>query len=310
MLNIREAFIKYLVKTLGLTVKEAEAKVPEEADSDFTEVLAGLENVHKAKVNLQKEEDYDSGHKKGTGEALAKFEDEVRSKYDIKSKKKGTELLDEVITAKLPDPAKPESISEDVVKKHPAFLARERELSDALQEAKSETETKVNEVLQGIAQKETLQKVAGLGVSAFRGLNPVLPADATKAERQEARLTREIEASGLKFEFQEGNPEPLVLEADGKKRKQDGHGNPIRFNDLIKGFAEDLGFEFKVASERSSAGGAGGNQTPAPVPGAKFTGKAPATIGEYQAIISDSSLSFDQRAEVQDTYEKQFFPSS
>jgi hypothetical protein len=305
-MKLREAFIQYLMKTLGYTRAKAETTVPEEADdSDYTEVLEGLDTAHIAKVNTQKEEYFNQGHQKATDEVLTKRENEIREKYGIKSKKKGLDLIDEVITAKTPDPEKPEAISDDLVRKHPAFLAREKELSEQLTAAKEETEEKVQAVQDQYAAKETFGKVAGISLNTFRGMGPELPKDATKAARQEARLIKELEASGLKFELQgEGQP-PLVLEANGK-RKEDGHGNPIKFEDLIRGFADELGFEFRQGEPRSSAGGEKPGSTVPPVAGAKYTGKQPTNKAEYLAIITDPALTIEQKGEVQDTFGKDF----
>jgi hypothetical protein len=305
-MKLREAFIQYLIKTLGYTKAKAEETIPAETeDSDFTEVLETINTAHKAKVLNQKETDFNEGHQKATLDTLTKREDEIREKYGIKSKKKGIELIDEVIAAQLPDPKNPEAISDDLVRKHPAFIKRESELLEAVETAKGETESKVKEVEDRYAGKETFSKVVDFSLKTFRGMKPVLPADADKAARQEARLIKELEASGLKFQLQgEGQP-PLVLEADGK-RKEDGHGNPIKYEDLIRGFADDLGFEFKAGDERSSSGGTPPGTTPPPVQGAKYTGKQPTNKAEYMAIITNSALPMEQRAEVQDAYEKQF----
>lgn len=309
-MDLKQTFIKFLMIALGLTAKEAEAKVPDGTE-DFAPILEDLTKAHKLKVEAQKTEDFDQGHQKATLEILNKRDEEIKEKYGIKSKKKGAELLDEVIAAKVPDPKNPDSIPADVVKKHPAYLERERELSTQVKEAKDETATKVKEVQDSYAQKESFTKVGNTFLDRFRGMNPVLPEDKEKAARQEARLLKELEASDLVFQLQDGQ-DPLILERaeDGTtKRKEDGHGNPIKFDDFVRNTADNFGFEFRAGEPRSTPGGNQNTNTPPVTPGArKYVGKLPETEKEYVAIATNSSIPLEQRGEVQDYWEQKNSP--
>jgi hypothetical protein len=306
-MDLLKAFRAYLVITLGWTQAQAEAKVPDGTE-DFTTIMGDVTNAHKAKVNTQTEETLTQGYNKGKKESLEKFEGEVRTKFGVTSTKKGLELVEEIISEKTPDPTNPDTIPADTIKKHPAFREREKDLSDQLKAAKDETEAKVNEVKNSYAQKENFAKVGSEFLKKFRALNPVLPADAEKAARQEARLIKDLEASGLVFEFQEGIEEPLIMERlpDGTtKRKEDGHRNAIKFDDLVRSTAEDAGFEFKAGEERSAPGGNNPGTTPPnnQTGAKKYTGAFPTTEAEYTKIITDSSIPLDQRGEVQDAWE-------
>jgi hypothetical protein len=311
-MDMLKAFRAYLVITLGFTQAQAEAKVPDGTE-DFTAIMGDITNAHKAKVNTQKEEYVSQGFNKGKLEILGKFEDEVRTKFGVASKKSGLELIDEVIAAKTPDPGNPDSIAPDVIKKHPAYLERERTLSNELAEAKAETDKKVKEVQDTYAAKETFGKVSESFLTKFRGLNPILPEDKEKAARQEARLIKELEGSGYVFQLQEGQ-DPLILErnADGStKRKEDEHGHPLKWDDFVRSTADGYGFEFKAGEPRTTPGS--GNpllNTQPPIAGAKYTGKQPTNEAEYMAIITDPKLPVDQKGEVQDAWEAKNAPKT
>jgi hypothetical protein len=304
-MDLIKAFRAYLVLTLGLTQAAAEAKVPDGTE-DFTAIMGDLANAHKAKVNTQNEEALSQGYNKGKLETLTKFEDDVRTKFGVTSKKKGLELIETIIADKTPDPANPDAIPADVVKKHPAFLERERDLNNQLKTAKELTDAEVQKVKDEYSQKDTLAKVANVALKRFREMNPDLPADAEKAARQEARLVKEIESLGLVFKFQEGQDEPLIEQRieGGTKRKEDGHGNPVKFDDFVRSTADNMGFVFKAADERTDPGGQPPGSTPPNQQGAKkYTGKLPTNETEYMAIITNDTIPLDQRGEVQDAWE-------
>jgi hypothetical protein len=310
-MDLLKAFRAYLVITLGWTQAQAETKVPDGTE-DFTAIMGDVTNAHKAKVNTQTEETLSQGFNKGKLETLTKFEDDVRLKFGVTSKKKGLELVEEIISEKTPDPANPDTIPADTIKKHPAFLDMERNLSTQLKEANANTEKKVKEVQDSYTAKEQFGKVASDALTKFRGMNPDLPAVAEAAAKQEARLIKELEASGLVFQYREGQ-DPLILEKTpegGTKRKEDEHGNPVKWEDVIRSTADSMGFVFKAGEERTSPGGQNPQTTPINnQPGAKkYTGAFPKNEEEYTKIITDSSIPIDQRGEVQDAWEAQNKP--
>lgn len=301
---MKDLLLKYLVTTLGLTAAAASELVTDEK-VESGDLLKEITSLHAKKVADDRTENFNQGEQKARKEVLTKFEDDLRTEFGIDSKKKGLDLVKEVVTAKTPDPAKPDSISEDVVKKHPAFLKREKELQDSLDLSKKETEDKVKEVENGYAKKETFKTVSEIGLTEFDKLNPVLSADSGKAAKQKNLLTKALQDSGYDFEIQKDKSVLLMKEG---KRAEDAHGNPIKYADFIKQTADDLGFDFKVATDRTSAGGGNGTGGKANEGNGnealKFTGKMPTNDDEYIKIITDNTIPVDARNEVEAFYNK------
>jgi hypothetical protein len=306
-MNAIQALRAFLMITLGYTQAQAESKVPDGTE-DLTAIMGDLTNAHKAKVNALTEETLAQGYNKGKLESLTKFEEDVRLKFGVGSKKKGLELIDQIIAEKVPDPANPDSIPADAIKKHPVYLEREKDLNTQLTLAKTETEKKVKEVQDSYTAKEEFTKIAADARKKFRGMNPDLPANEEAAAKQEARFIKELEASGLVLQYREGQ-DPLILEkieGGGTKRKEDEHGNPVKWEDVLRSTADSMGFVFKAGEERTAPGGNNPGTTPPPQPGQrKYTGKLPTTEAEYVAIITNDSIPRDQRFEVQDAWEAQ-----
>lgn len=308
-----EFLIMVLIASLGVTEAEAKAII---AGDNVTngEAKKAFNTKHTAKVAATKEEAKTEGYDKAKGETLTKFEADLKEKYGVKSNKKGLDLVAEVISDKTPDPAKLDSISPDTIKKSKTYLDREKELTDKVTAAEAATETKVKEVESKFAKAETDRTVSSLGVAGFKKLNPVLSADATKAAKQEALFTKNLLGKGYDFEVRD-NGAILIKHGEGEnkgKRVEDAHGNPLKFEDLIKETSDDLGFDYKVSTPRSGLGGKGGNgkkegevtgkegeETP------KYAGKMPTNDAEYVKLITDKSIPIEQRNEVEAYWQEQ-----
>lgn len=295
--------LAYLVASQGISKTEAEEFITKLEEGD-EETEKDLLNNHKARVSELKRTAFDDGHKKAAKNTLTKLEADLKEKFGIESDKQGIELVEEVVAAKAAG-SESKDITEEDVKKSPVYLALEKEKKQAEKRFETDLQNKVKEVEEGYAKQATVKAVAEKAITQFMALNPVLAADATKAERQKALIRKQIESGSYKVEGEN----ILILNADGS-RLEDDHGNAIKFEDYVKNTADELGFEFKVADQRDSSGGGSnggagglGNQGGTGSE-KKYTGKLPTNEDEYTAILFNSALSIEQKNEVQEHWNK------
>jgi hypothetical protein len=288
-----KSLLAFVATALGVAKSDVEAKL-EDATGE-SELL----DLHKQKVQEQKKTNFDDGYKKANKEVKYAFEKDLKEKFDLNSDKTGLDLVEELLTVKGKEAA-PGEVTEDVIKKHPLYLAKEKEVANVAKNVEKEWQTKLTELEKAQAKKEAFKTVSERALTAFEKLNPVLSADPEKANRQKKLIIERLE----KFDFEINGDNLLILEAEGK-RKEDGHGNPYKFEDLVKQTADDLGFDYKVAEERSSSGGGSNTGNTGGAPERKFKGELPKTPDDYLKIITDSSIPLEQRLEVKEVFEKE-----
>lgn len=296
---MKDFLIKLLIAALGLTQTEAEAEVAK-VESD-PEAQKSLLDQHKTKIDALKQTELDNGYKKGTKEVKFAFEKDIKEKFGITSDKKGLELVEELVQTKTAGKDSPESITEDVVKKHPVYLNLENRLKTEKADVEKEWKAKLAETEKTYAKKETFKTVSEKALAEFEALKPILSEKPEIAAKQKARIIRELE--GKDFQVDENGI--LVLGEDGK-RKEDGHGNALKFGSFVKSIADDLGFEFKVADDRDSAGGDNNKQDKTGGEGGKkFTGTLPTNTQDYYNIVFDPAVPAEAKEEVKAYWSEQ-----
>lgn len=295
---MKEIFIRFLMASLGITKTEAEERIDQvEADAAKADDLF---NLHKSKIDALKQSEHDNGYKKATKEVKFAFEKDLKEKFSIESDKKGLELVEELVASKTAGKGGETEISEDAVKKHPVYLQLETKAKTEKTELEKAHTAKLKELETAQAKKETLKTVSERAIAEFEKLNPILSENPEKAAKQKALIIKELE----KGNYQVDEKGILILDEAGK-RKEDAHGNALNFADHIKTVADDLGFDFKAAEDRSSSGGGQNNGNSGDQnKDKKFTGKLPTNVNEYNELIF-SDLPFDQKQEVQQHWEAQ-----
>jgi hypothetical protein len=275
-----------LAATLGKT--EGEVKELAETENGQTELL----NLHKEKVKGVKDTAFNDGEKKARKEQRSKFEQEIKEAFELDSEKQGVDLVQDLVAAIRTEAKK----ATDDIKKHPDYLALERESTNKIKQLETEAEEKVKAVEQQYARKDTVATVKAKALAEFEALNPILATDPAKIAKQKALIEREIEAGN--YEVVEGAI--LILDKDGK-RQEDAHGNPIKFGDFVKGVADNLGFEFKAATERKSPG----DDAPDKDKATGYTGEMPKTAAEYATKMADRAIPLAERLALKEAYEAQ-----
>lgn len=286
-----------LATVSGASTEELAAKLgADDADTaDISGELATVLATHKDKVKTQKGADNSDGYKKATREVLSKLEGDVKTKYGVSTDKTGLELIDEIVTAKTADPG---TVSDEVVKKHPAYLAMEGSVAAKVSEATKVADTKLTELAKSYKRRDEFQTVKDKALAEFDKLNPVLPADTGAAQKRRDRFVKDLEQA-TNFELTAAG-EVLLLKADGSGRLEDEHGNPAKFADHVKALAVDAGFEFRTATDRSSSGN--NQSTDPPASDKKFKGALPGKGDEnsYMKILADPTVDTDAKQEVKE----------
>ena len=212
------------------------------------ERIASINEAHKSELTKV----FDAGAKKAKAEELGKFEKEIKTTFEIDTDLMGVDLIKELVAKK----SKVEPVD---VKKHPDYLKLEKEtipvkkFEDLKFEFDSFKQTKEKEKV-----TETLMRDAR---EVFLSLNPVLNKDKVKAENQVQTFLERVTTTSVLLQEDRNH---LLLNVDGK-RKEDAHGNPIKFNSFVTEEAEKI-FDFEKQKAKGSAGNKNEDGTPMTVP--------------------------------------------
>jgi len=304
-MDLQEKLLAFTATALGVATTDVEAKL-EDAE-DATPIL----DLHKAKVREQKEKNFNDGFKKAERKVLTDREKEIKEEFGIESDKIGLDLIRELLEAQtkstdLEDtdtdkegkkkPLSWKDIPIEVLKKHPEFIKMEDDKVKAVEANNKKWQSEVEAVKAEYAAKEISETVGKRALVEFRKLKPLLSLDPEKAARQEKDFIAKVVANN-KFELV--GEETLILDDSGNK-KEDPHGNTLKFNEFIRNTAE-LYHDFQVAEERSSPGATTSNTAPGQK---KYTGKQPTSLEEKNRLIMDTSIPLEARNEIQKDWEE------
>lgn len=311
---------KLILAVLGTLYKMPESEVAELLKkSDGTD---GFDEEKALKLILDKDKDrvaalkaegntkWDDAIKKATKEVWGKVEKDLKTKFDIESDLQGEELLTHVAET-LPEKfkgkgKKADELTEDDIKKHPAYIKAEKAFKQQLVDKDTEHQTAIKAKDTEYNRKTTFAEVSERALTKFKKIGEaILPADAEKAQKMIQRLLID-ELGGYSYQVDEkGNF--IVLNKDGK-RAEDDHGHAVELDSLIDKIAKN-NFEFKAAQNRQSPANGGGQQQQQPGGGQaakKYTGKAPANQQEYLGLLTGTDLSTEEKLDVKAQYGEQF----
>ena len=298
-MNIKEILLGYLAKQLGITEDAAaELLYQKSEDDENKEVLKDnalqlllekdKERVAAIKSTaVDKTKVYDEAYADAKKKVLAKAEKSLAKKYGIEGEEFKLDTLVADIIAKETEGLKSEGeLTEDAVKKHPAYLALERNRNEEINRLNTEHEDEVKKIRADYAKTETLGEVKGKVLTIFDGLKPVLSKDATKAANQRTDFAERF--ANYDYEKQQDGSY-LVLDAEGK-RIEDGHGNPISLDKLVE---RDAGryYDFAVQDPKGSAGNGDGSGNG---DGGKVT--VPTSEDEYNMAIINATTAEEREA--------------
>lgn len=277
--------------------KDGETELSEDQQKEILQKLLDedAKRVEAIKKSVDTKPAFQDGFKKAQGEILTKFEKDLKEKFSLESDKMGLELVEELVSKKS-EGGQGGDLTEDAIKRSKVFQDMESNLKKQITTVKTEYETKINEIQDGYKAEQTFSNVSQKALQIFNGLNPILPQNKTVADNQVKFFVNTLKD----FKFDVQDERIVVMDKDGKVL-EDGHGNSRSFEDIVKETASGL-FEFK-ANNGGSGSGNGGQQGQGGS-GSSYAGNVPKTFEELEKVMSDTSISIEDRSNIMAEYEK------
>ena len=277
--------------------KDGETELSEQQQTEILNKILEIDaqRVENIKKSVDKKDAFQDGFKKAKSEVLTDFEKGLKEKFGIESDKTGLELIEEVVSKKS-EGGQGGDVTEDAIKRSKVFQDMESNLKKQVTTVKTEYETKINEIQDGYKAEQTFSNVSQKALQIFNGLNPILPQNKTVADNQVKFFVNTLKD----FKFDVQDERIVVMDKDGKVI-EDGHGNSRSFEDIVKETASGL-FVFK-ANNGGSGSGNGGQQGQGGS-GSSYAGNVPKTFEELEKVMSDTSISIEDRSNIMAEYEK------
>ena len=276
--------------------KDGETELSEQQQTEILNKILEIDaqRVENIKKSVDKKDAFQDGFKKAKSEVFKDFEKELKEKFGLESDKMGLELVEELVSKKS-EGSQGGDLTEDAIKRSKVFQDMESNLKNQITTVKTEYETKINEIQDGYKAEQTFSNVSQKALQIFNGLNPILPQNKTVADNQVKFFVNTLKD----FKFDVQDERIVVMDKDGKVL-EDGHGNSRSFEDIVKETASGL-FEFKANNGGSGSGNGGQGQGGS---GSSYAGNVPKTFEELEKVMSDTSISIEDRSNIMAEYEK------
>jgi hypothetical protein len=229
------------------------------------------------------------------------FEKALRTSFGVDSEKQGQELIDEIVTHVNSKPdTKGKQLTDDDIKKHPAFIRAESEYKKQLREAQEQAEKSVNDLKADYQRKDVFSKVSKEALARFDEMRPVLSDDPKRAQAQRDLLLEKLGS----YDFEEVDGKFIPLKEGRKVENEFGH--TLEFPDLVKNTAS-LYFDFKVAEDRQAPHG---SKVPDNVTRKEsYNGKLPKTENEWRSMQEDPNIPLKDKIAINQAWEKSQVPA-
>ena len=304
--ELKKLLLAFVVKTTGKTAEEVSSllfKTEADVETIQANALDGLLELDRTRVagftssvDAKVKEAHDKGFNKAKAESLAKLEGEIKEKYGISEDKKGLDLIDAVIAAKASTGAETD---EEKIKRSTVFLNTVDRMKKEKEDAVKEWQDKFDGREIQLKKEASFKTISEKALAYIDSLNPVLPTDAAKAANQKKIILNQL--NDFDFEIKEDG-KIVVLKKDGDTFKvyQDGHGNMIPFEEVVKEKANSF-WDFKSGESRSGTGNKNGDNGNGDKKG--YTGPAPKDAAEYTKMISEAK-SLEEKAGIMKLWEE------
>ena len=265
------------------------------SEEEQTEVLNQILEIDSARVeNIKKgistKEFIEQGYNKAKGEVLSKFEQSLKDKFGIESNKTGSELIEDIVSAKAEKGGSGE-LTEDNIKRSKVYQDLQAKLNTDVETTKSTLQKQIDDLQNGYKKEKTFSEIETKALSIFTGLNPILPQTKAVADNQIKNFVNSLK--GFTFDIQDDRI--VVMDKDGKV-VEDNHGNSRSFEDIVKETASSQ-FEFKANNGGSGAGNGNGS-------GSGFSGTKPKTFEDLEKITNDPNIKNEDKLIMIDEFEK------
>jgi len=271
--NKTEDEIKELIFD-GDELKENANQILLDADADRVAKLKEVSNDERGLIMTD-------AHNKAKGEILGKFEKNFKEQTGFESDKQGLDLVLE--WGKTQGGG---NLTEDEIKKTPAYIARELELKENYDAELNAANKALEDYKSEIARSQSFSAQATQTERFFLDLNPVLSADKAKAKRQTELFINDI------MSHNHTTVDGILIDKDGK-RVEDKHGNPVTFEAFVKLEAQKV-YDFQTQSPRKNTGNNNNGNV-------SFT--VPTNAREYSIALANAK-SPEERIKVGDAYDE------
>ena len=265
----------------------------EEQQEVLNEILeidsARVENIKKG---ISTKEFIEQGYNKAKGEVLSKFEQTLKEKFGIESNKTGSELIEDIVSAKAEKGGSGE-LTEDAIKRSKVYQDLQTKLNTDVETTKSTLQKQIDDLQNGYKKEKTFSEIERKALSIFTGLNPILPQTKAVADNQIKNFVNSLK--GFTFDVQDDRI--VVMDKDGKV-VEDNHGNSRSFEDIVKETASSQ-FEFKANNGGSGTGNENGSGS-----GSGFSGTKPKTFEDLEKITNDPNIKNEDKLIMIDEFEK------
>ena len=277
--------------------KDGETELSEDQQKEILQKLLDedAKRVEAIKKSVDTKPAFQDGFKKAQGEILTKFEKDLKEKFNLESDKMGLELVEELVSKKS-EGGQGGDLTEDAIKRSKVFQDMESNLKKQIKQTETDFQNKINEIQDGYKAEQTFSNVSQKALQIFNGLNPILPQNKTVADNQVKFFVNTLKD----FKFDVQDERIVVMDKDGKVL-EDGHGNSRSFEDIVKETASGL-FEFKANNGGSGSGNGGQGQGGSG--SSSYAGNVPKTFEELEKVMSDTSISIEDRSNIMAEYEK------
>lgn len=206
-----------------------------------TEVTKKIKDNEKGK--------FDQGYQKANKEVAERYKKALKEKIKFDTDKEDIDEIFDELSETIQKKIK-SSLPDDQVKNHQVFLAREKELNDAINKMKEDFDTEKNTIISDYKRKENIIKVKEKAEAVLLASGAVLSEKPEVRKNQINVFLNQFEG----YDYDLTGEVPLILKEG--KRLEDNMMNPVKFDEFIKDQAKTL-FDFKVQDPKGSGGNEG-----------------------------------------------------
>jgi hypothetical protein len=279
----------FVAKAYNKSETEIDGLITDETGvrDDGFENLLTLDTSKTKRLKGDSQTMFDKGYQKAEAEIKSKAEKTFKEKTGFSEDADNfEELLDKYIEQQTKNPKK-SALTDDDVKKHPAYLALEKERVPKADFEKVKAE--FEDYKAGVSRNEKMNSIKSKVLNKFNSFqieqieNPTV-----KAKRTDLFLK---EFDGYDYEMDGDN---VIIIKDGK-RLEDDHGNLVQFDKFIENTAQEH-FVFLKQSPKGSAGN--GNPDVKTTPAGTVTIKDEAHYAELMAELDSRQAAEKDPAKV------------
>lgn len=266
-------------------------------ESELETKLLDADKTRIAALEPKKGQTFADGYKKAKAEVLTETEKAIKEKFGVDTDVTGIDSIIDLVIADKTAAGDKSKLTDDDVKKHPAYQAMEKDFKKQLTLKDTELTEKLTAKEKEINRSQTLGTVKGDALKELLALNPIFPKNAKVADNLKSTYLKALE--GYDFDIQDTG---TVIMKDGKV-VTDGHGHSMTLTELAKNLAGEY-FEFENNNGGSNGGNNNNDDTKKGGAGAYPANiTKPTNIAELSKILNDESIAVADRMTVSDVWE-------